>query len=144
MDLEAVAFPALVVADDGWVEQLGSKEELSTMTHTTLKKYSKRRVVLYDSRDHAWQIDSFTPLRREGIIAKLFAAFSNSKVPVRVDVRPITEAPLQATRAALATAIDADDDILTQFTTAADLKNAIEQGQSFEGLLGILKTMRAI
>lgn len=59
MDLEAVAFPALVVADDGWVEQLGSKEELSTMTHTTLKKYSKRRVVLYDSRDHAWQILEF-------------------------------------------------------------------------------------
>jgi hypothetical protein len=144
MDLEAITFPALVVADDGWVDQLGSKEELSTMTHAALKKYSKRRVVLYDSRDHAWQIDSFTPLRRQGIIAKLFAAFSNPKVPVRVDVRPITKAPLQATRAALAAAIDADDDILTQFTTAADLKNAIGQAQSFEGLLGILKTNRAI
>lgn len=144
MDLGAVTFPALVVADDGWVDQLGSKEEISTMTHAAFKKYSKRRVVLYDSRDHAWEIDSFTPLQREGMIAKLVAAFSNPKVPVRVDVRPITEAPLQATRAALAAAIDADDDILTQFTGAAELKNAIGQAQSFEDLLGILKTKRAI
>lgn len=144
MDLEAVTFPALVVADDGWVGQLGSKEELSNMTYTALKKYGKRRVVLYDSGDHAWRIDSFRPLRREGIIAKLFAALSNAKIPVRVDLRPITEAPLEATRAALAAAIDADDDILTQFTGAAELKNAIGQARSFEGLLGILKTTRAI
>ncbi len=114
------------------------------MTYTALKKYGKRRVVLYDSGDHAWRIDSFRPLRREGIIAKLFAALSNAKIPVRVDLRPITEAPLEATRAALAAAIDADDDILTQFTGAAELKNAIGQARSFEGLLGILKTTRAI
>ena len=29
MDLRAVAFPALVAADDGWVEYLSEAEELS-------------------------------------------------------------------------------------------------------------------
>jgi hypothetical protein len=144
MDLDAVTFPALVVADDGWVQQLGSKEALSTLTHAALRKYSKRRVMLYDSRDRAWQIDSFTPLSRGNKVTKLVAAFGNPKVPVRIAVRPITEAPLEATRAALMAAIDADDDILTQFTEAAELKNAIGRAQSFEALVGILKTKRAI
>jgi len=144
MDLDAVTFPALVVADDGWVQELGSKESLSTLSHAALRKYSKRHVVLYDSRDRAWQIDSVTPLSPASVVTKLLAAFSNPKVPVRIEVRPITETPLQTTRAALMAAIDADDDILTQFTAAAELKNAIGQAQSFEGLLGILKTNRAI
>jgi hypothetical protein len=144
MDLDAVTFPALVVADDGWVDQIESKEELSTMTHAALRKYGKRHVVLYDSRDRAWQIDSFTPLNHPNIVTKMLAAFSNARVPGRIEVRAITEAPLQATRVALVAAIDADDDILTQFTDAAELKKAIGQAQSFEGLLGILKTNGAI
>ena len=114
------------------------------MTHTALRKYGKRHVVLYDSRDRAWQIDGFTPLNHPNIVAKMLAAFSNAKVPVRIEVRAITEAPLQATRVALVAAINADDDNLTQFTGAAELKKAIGQAQSFEGLLGILKTKRAI
>jgi|SRR5271165_2197674 len=144
MDLDAVTFPALVVADDGWVQQLASKETLSTLTQAAFRKYSKRRVLLYDARDRAWQIYSFAPINRPDAVTKLLTAFSNPKVSVHIDVRPITEAPLQATLAALVAAIDADDDVLTQFTEAAELKKAIGQAQSFEGLLGILKTKRAI
>ena len=143
MDLDAVTFPALVVADDGWVQQLESKEALSTLTHAALRKYNKRNIVMYDSRERAWQIDSFTPLSHTNIVTKLFATFTNRKVPVRIEVGPITEAPLHATRVALMAAIDADDDILTQFTDAAELKKAIRQAQSFEDLVGLLKTKRA-
>jgi hypothetical protein len=32
MDLQAVAFPALVAADDGWVQYLSEAEELSVWT----------------------------------------------------------------------------------------------------------------
>jgi hypothetical protein len=144
MELDGVTFPALVVADDGWVQQFGSKEELSTWTHPALSKYSKRRVVLYDCRDRAWQIDSVAPLSRGSRVANLIAGFCNRKVPVRITVQPIVEAPLQAVQKALVAAIDIDDDILTQFTEAAELKNAVGTAQSFEALIGVLRDKRAI
>ena len=40
MDLDAVTFPALIVADDGWVQQLKNKEELSSWTRSAVSKYS--------------------------------------------------------------------------------------------------------
>jgi hypothetical protein len=48
MDLQAVAFPALVAADDGWVQYLSEAEELSVWTtvcnqevqQTTTRRFS--------------------------------------------------------------------------------------------------------
>ena len=57
MDLRAVAFPVLIAATDGWVQYLSSAEELSRWTISAIKKYNGRRVVLYDSNDHAWLVD---------------------------------------------------------------------------------------
>jgi hypothetical protein len=144
MDLDEVAFPALVVADDGWVQQFGSKEELSTWTYSAVAKYGKRDVVLYDCRDCAWRVGNIAPLNHENKVTDLFAGSCNRKILVRITVRPITEGPLQAAQKALVTAIDADDDILTQFTEAADLKNAVGMAQSFKTLISALKDKRVI
>jgi hypothetical protein len=144
MDLDNVTFPALVVAEDGWVQHLGSKEDLSVWRYSAISKYRKRRVMLYDCQDCAWQIDSIAPRSPGNKVTELVAGFCNWKVPVRITVRPIAEAPFQAARNALVIAIDADDDVLTQFTEAADLKNAVERAQSYESLIGALKDKRAI
>jgi hypothetical protein len=144
MDLDAVTFPALVVAEDGWVQQLETKQELSAWTHSAISKYNKQRVMLYDCEDRAWQIDSIAPLTPGSKITRLAASVCNWKVPVQIAVQQIAEAPLQATRNALLAAIDADDDVLTQFTEAVDLKNAVGRAHSFESLIGVLRDKRAI
>jgi hypothetical protein len=95
MGLDVVSFPALVVADDGWVQQLDNKEALSTLTRAALRKYRKRRVILYDSRDRAWQVDGFAPLSHENTLAKLLGVVSNRKVAVCAALKPITDSPLQ-------------------------------------------------
>jgi hypothetical protein len=76
--------------------------------------------------------------------ASLYARVLGRKIPASVTLRPITEQPLQVVRDALKTAIDADDDILTQWTTAKDLKTSVRDSDSFRMLVDILKTMRAI
>lgn len=45
MDLQAVAFPALVVADDGWVQYLSEGEELSVWTTVCNQEVQRRRGV---------------------------------------------------------------------------------------------------
>jgi len=143
MDLDMIHFPTLLIADDGWVQEFANKDELSTLTRAALRKYAERRVVLFDSSDQAWQVERIEPQQPESALNKLISTISNGKVAVRTTVKAI-EKSLQAAKEALTTAVDADDDILTQFTNAPELKTAINKAESYETLVNALKAARAI
>jgi len=135
-----VAFPALIAANDGWVQYVSEAEELSLWTTSAIKKYNGRRVVLYDSNDHAWEVDRIGPVKPTGFYAKLVGR----KIPVSLSLRPVSEAPFQLVREVINEAIDADDDILTQSVTANELKACVRKASSFQTLVDALKTKRAI
>lgn len=142
MNLDAVAFPALVMADDGWVRYLESKQRFTTWRPAAISKYRKHRVLLYDSKNQGWEIERIAP---EGSrLGRSVARLLNSRVPVDITIRPIEESPLQLVRTLLSTSIDADDDILTQFTDKADLKDTIQKPDSFQSLVRALRAKRAI
>jgi hypothetical protein len=140
MGLEAITFPALVVANDGWVQYLSQAEELSEWTTSAITKYSRRRVVLYDSSDRAWEVDSIDSIKPVGLWARLL----NRKVPVRWSLRHLSEAPFQVVREVVMEAIDADDDILTQSVSTGDLKASVQKASSFHTLVHALKANHAI
>jgi hypothetical protein len=64
MELDAIAFAALIIADDGWVEYAKSAMPLSIWTTAAVSKYSKRRVLVYDCLDRVWLADSIAPRQR--------------------------------------------------------------------------------
>jgi hypothetical protein len=140
MDLRAVAFPALIAANDGWVQYLFDAEELSLWTMSAIKKYTARHVVLYDSNDHAWEVESINLVKPASLYAKLVGR----KVPVSISVRPVSEAPLQLVCDVINEAIDADDDILTQSVTPSELKASVQKASSFRTLVHALKTKCAV
>jgi hypothetical protein len=127
MDLDAVTFPALIIADDGWVEYLQRCQQLSVRTRLAITKYTGRPVLLYDSRERVWQVESIVPQRPARLFSKLLArTIYSPKVQVRLTLQPITEAPLKAVRDSLHAAIGADDDILTHRAEANVLKKVVE------------------
>lgn len=140
MDLRAVAFPALIAANDGWIKYVSKAEELSLWTTTAIKKYNRRRVVLYDSNNDVWRVDAINPVKPPGLYAKLVG----KRVPVTLSLRLVNEAPLEFVRDVLNDAIDADDDILTQSVTATELKSSLQKASSFRTLVQALKRKRAI
>jgi hypothetical protein len=140
MDLRVVAFPALIAANDGWVQYVSEAEELSLWTTSAIKKYNGRRVILYDCNDHAWEVDSINPVKPTSFYAKLVGR----KIPVSLSLRPVSEAPFHLVRDVINEAIEADDDILTQSVTANELKACVQKASSFQTLVHALKTKRAI
>jgi hypothetical protein len=144
MDLDAVTFPALIVAEDGWVDYLASVAQLEKWTNTAIKKYNKRRVLLYDCSDHAWLVESIVSRARRKLFVRLIHAVYNPKTPVQISVRPITECPTETVRDALLLIIDKDDDVLTQHTEASDLKTEIQHAASFKAVVQALRAARAI
>ncbi len=144
MEIDVVSFPALMVAEDGWVSRIDTKNDISAWTRYAIAKYKTRCLLLYDSQNRAWQIESIEPSDFLGMLSRLAWVFFNRKVPVRITIQQITEAPLERVRDLLMTAIDADDDILTQFAEPTDLKRAIQGAGSFETLVQALQDKRAI
>lgn len=144
MDSDAVTFPALIVAEDGWVDYLDSPTRLSAWTTAAIKKYNKLRVILYDQTDRAWLVESIVPQNRQNPFLKVFHAISNPRLDVRMQVRPIMENPIGTLQDSLLLAIDKDDDVLTQHTEAPQLKAAIQQATSFKAVVHVLRAARVI
>ena len=142
VSLRLVSFPALIIADDGWVEYVGGPERLSAWTAYAVVKYRKRQIVLYDSQDKAWRVISILS-PESSILLKLIASFWNPKVPVELIVER-SDDPREAVRQILFTAIDADDDILTQFEDATKLKEATSKANSFKELVATLLSKGSI
>ena len=140
MDLDAVTFPALIIADDGWVMYLQQREELALWKRSAIKKYNRRLVVFYDSNNRVWELESVSPVQPAGLYARVLAR----KIRVELSLRPIVEAPFQVVLNVLRKAIDADDDILTQWTEANNLKESAQKVSKFQTLVNILKAQRAI
>jgi hypothetical protein len=127
MNLDVVSFPALLVAEDGWVQVLVTRDRLDAWTPAEIRRYSKRRGIIYDHCDCAWQVESIAPQNRLSVLAGLAHSVLNSKLPVQIQVQPIPESPMQYVQEILSAAIDADDNILTQATEVDDLKTAVSK-----------------
>ncbi len=84
------------------------------------------------------------PRDRPNPFVRLLQAASNPKLAVQLRLRPITENPIAAIQEMLSTAIDSDDDILTQHTEARQLKPAIQTATSFQAIVRVLRNARAI
>jgi hypothetical protein len=144
MDLDAVAFPALIVADDGWVDYVETSSSLDAWTALAVKKYNNRRIVLFDHNDRAWLVESIVPRERRNAIVRVAHAVTNPKLAVQVRVRQVTESPIETIRENLLVAIDAGNDVLTQSTDAPALKTAIQNADSFKAVIQALREARAI
>jgi len=145
MHLDAVTFPALLISDDGWVQHLSKAADLAMWKRSAVMKYKKRGVVLYDSKDNAWRIENIVPHKPMNLGTKLLAhTFHNPKVPVMVEIQPITETPPHTVQELLRKAIDADDDILTQETEPGELKTSVQKPISFKKLVAELKKSGAL
>lgn len=142
MNLDNIAFPALVIADDGWVEYLETEQGFSLWRAFAISKYRKRRVLFYDSKNQGWEIENIGV--NNGRLSFFVARLLNSRLSVDITIRSIGESPSQLVRNVLNAAIDADDDILTQFTDKAQLKRSIQKANSFQDFVRSLRAKRAI
>jgi hypothetical protein len=144
MDTNAVTFPVLIVAEDGWVDYLETPARLSAWTTTAIKKYNKCRVFLFDQTDRVWLVESIVPRNRQSPFVRLVHAGYNPKLAVQLHVRPVTDNPIGTLQNALLLAIDRDDDILTQDTEASQLKAAIQKAASFKAVVRVLRRAQAL
>src|SRR5688572_2146519 len=131
-------YPALLVSEDGWVELLSDPADIASWSFYAVSKYQGASIIIFDSSDSALRVKSISSERPLNLLNKLLAeTIYNPEVKITMGFEK-EKAPLQATLELLEKAIDADDDCLTQWTEAEELKEAIRKANSFKSLVGIL------
>ena len=144
-DLDLIKFPVLVVADDGWLQLCSTASDLSKWNYIGINKYNKRRVLLYDSSDNLWLLKTIIPEKRLTFIRLLLAyTFYNPRLQASLVLQPIYEEKTAAISAAIKHALDKDDDVSTQWSTASEIKKSIENKNTFRDIVSALKRKRAI
>jgi hypothetical protein len=138
-------FPLLIVASDGWVDYVKKDKDIGAFNYIAIKKYNKLKPLIFDAAESVWQITEISPNKPLSLLDKILAyTFYHPLIPVSFQVNKITDRPMDIIKDALTQAIDADDDILTQWTTADELKKAVRDANSFDSLIANMKKKKAI
>jgi hypothetical protein len=102
-------------------------------------------ILLFDAAGNKWKVTRVTPNRKIYPIEKIMASICwNPKIKVRLEFDKPKPYPLEALKKEISALVDFDDDILTQFIEANDLKEVIKTADNFEGLVDILKRYNVI
>lgn len=97
---------------------------------------------VYDSRGYKWQAKGIeSPYRRNWWTVLLANTVYNPRTAVSVLWREPKPYAVDELKLAYAKAVDNDDDILTQFVEAQELKKRISAAQSFDELVEVYRWM---
>jgi hypothetical protein len=130
----------ILIGQDGWTDTAESLEvERMTSAYGFLKPWWKG--VSFFHRDGTrYEVLTATPSRRLPPMAKLLAAtIYNPRFTVQYEFRSVGPYEIDDLRQAVADAIDRDDDILTQFHEADELKERLAEVKTFDGVLKLLR-----
>jgi len=130
----------ILVGDDGWTDTEPSLLAERVTSAWGFHKPWWRHVSLFHRDGHRYEVASALPARPLPRLSKLLAAtIYNPRLTVRYEYRSLGRYELAELKRALLTAIDRDDDVLTQFHEAEDLKRRVEAAASFDDVAEVLQ-----
>lgn len=130
----------ILIGDNAWTDM--EPELLAERTGSAYGFHKPwwKGVSLFHRNGTRYEVASATPVRSLPPLSKLLAAtVYNPSLSARYEYRPAGAYSLDDLKKALNAAIDRDDDILTQFHSAATLKARVAGATSFDDIVRVLE-----
>jgi hypothetical protein len=134
--------PCFVVGTRGYFsfEPTFSSQQTATLLGVLGGFFEKS--VVYDAEGHKWQTKGIDSLYKRTWWTLLLAnTVYNPRVTVTLVWREPKTYALEELKLAYSKAVDKDDDILTQFVEAGELKRKISESESFVSLVEVYRWM---
>ena len=128
----------IMIGQDGWIDTAGSLEVERTTSAYGFHKPWWKGVSFFHRDGTRYEMLTATPT--QWMPPKFLAVtVYNPSVLVRYDYRSVGPYEVDDLKQAVADAIDKDDDILTQFHEADELKELLADVKTFDGVLKLLR-----
>jgi len=138
-----VSIDIIVVGENGWVDQ---QDRLEPHLRANAYGFFRRwwTGVTYFHRDgYQYRIAAVRPPRPLGVVDRILATtLYNPQLDFAIEYAVVGTYEVAQLRHAVATAIQRDDDTLTQFHEAPVLLARVNQAQSFDDVLAVLEFAR--
>ena len=123
-------YPVLAIHPKGFVAYLAGDAYWESLPAAFIGVYLKRRsvMVFYDRGGEKWELLSLTPARPVSRIRRLFSGLR--PIAVRAEFRSTGKYSLDEIRATMRAAVEADDDILTQFHDKKQVLDWVDKAES--------------
>jgi len=133
----------IAVNPHGFVEALMELKETSRTSAYAFHKGWWRDVRFFHRDGQCYEVAKVTPDRPRGFVSFLLAnTFYNPRFLATYQYAPVAPYALPDLHAALRAAIEADDDILTQFHSEQELFDLLARTSSFDDVAGFVHRMR--
>ena len=130
----------ILIGPDGWIDTTESLEVERTTSAYGFHKPWWKGVSFFHRDGMRYEVLTATPSRSLWPLSKLLAAtIYNPKFTVQYEFRSIGPYEVDDLKQAVADAIDNDDDILTQFHEADELKELLAEARTFDAVLKLLR-----
>jgi hypothetical protein len=139
-DLHSLEGEYLVVSDKGYVDLWSIAPERLTLTAYAIVRRGYARWRLYGPDGRMRRVDSVAPQRRRGLLQQVLAyTMHNPRVDAAVTYAPAEAFVLDDLKEALTRAIEADDDVLSQFVEPAELLRQVRSAGSYGEILTVVR-----
>ncbi|MCP5521226.1 MAG: hypothetical protein H7A46_06725 [Verrucomicrobiales bacterium] len=137
-----MTFPVLAIEPKGftWLFQSQADTERMPVGFVGIYRRKIRELEFFDSDGTIWRLESVEPVRRISFWAHLFSSAKKTEVVMRF--RPDGTAGVARMQAALRQAVEADDDILTQFEERSDILAKLGRTKSVGDIFRLYRWMR--
>jgi len=127
-------YPVLAIQHGGFTQMLRSENYWTSLPLAFINLYKRRIGVLffYSKDGNKWSLHSIRPGESIGLIPRVFGLWlglSLRPVSVVVEFEPAAPYATEDLRAALRSAVEADDDILCQFHAKEQILTWLDEAQ---------------
>lgn len=135
----AMQYRVLAIHPKGFVEYLAGDAYWESLPIAFIGIYRKRRdaTVFYDRGGQKWELLSLTPSRPVSLFARLFSGLR--PIAVRPEFISNGKYSLDEMRASMRAAVEADDDILTQFHDKKRVLNWVDKADSVARMFNLYR-----
>jgi hypothetical protein len=138
-ELNVVARTVVCIGGDGWTDMWSSLSPERMATAAAFHKGWWRGVRFFHRDGRCYEVASAVPVRPLSPVSKLLAhTVYNPRLTVRYEYRATGAYDLRELQQALTEAIDTDDDVLTQFHDADELKRRLALARSFDDVVAVV------
>jgi len=135
-------YPLLVVDPKGW---LGSETRNRKAHFSLCGALNTRRWVGFDASGEKWLVSKDSFRYPDTWWMRLLAnTIYNPRFEAELQWTPAGHYTFAELQDQVCSVVDRDDDVLTQFTGAEEIKKAVHECQSFEELTGTLRKMKVV
>lgn len=133
------SYPLIVIDNSGYLDLIDNEDPLTSSNALVLIRNFHKKLQAYYGHGNIWKVENVESKYKINNLTKFLAyTFYNPSIKVTLTWKKERSYQINELKNAINKLVDQDDDILTQFEEGDIIKKAVDNSNSFQGIIDTL------